>query len=307
MKSITEVQRLTAKVSFLEKPEISYLSEGFGNYNYLVQEGNRKYVLRIKKSKEKQFSDSLEREYIFLKYFRTNGIDFCPEVYFYDRKDDFLIESYLEGEKILQKSFSDTQIDLFAAQLYKIFTVDVSGFPTFCLENKCKVFDYVSPLVSLDTYGFKRFEKAKHDGLKQSVQSWIDTKLKENLKYLEAVSENKGVRGFAWGDIQSDVIVKNNDSMYFYDFEHAVISNNFGLSYIKIHGSFNTSQFDYLVERCAFYFNTTVSKLLKEITAEEKITRVNDVVWAAMMWAETEDDTFEKIMEKRMSLAEALY
>jgi hypothetical protein len=65
MESIEEIKKLATKVPFLNKPEISYLSEGFGNYNYFIREGNARYVLRIKKSVEAQFQDSLEREYIF--------------------------------------------------------------------------------------------------------------------------------------------------------------------------------------------------------------------------------------------------
>jgi len=306
MESIEEIKNLATKVPFLNKPEISYLSEGFGNYNYFIREGNARYVLRIKKSVEAQFQDSLEREYIFLKHFKAKGIDFCPEVYFYDDKNNFLIESFLEGEEVEQKDFSSKQIDLFAKQLHEIYRLDVTTFASFCLENKCKEFGYVSPLVSLDTYGFKRFEQAKQDGLNESISTWIDTKLKDNLHYLETVTKQKGSLGFAWGDIQSRVIIGPDESMYFYDFEYATISSSFGLSYIKIHGSFNECQFNYLVERCAFYFETTVSELLDEIEAEEKITRVNDVVWAAMKWAETSDEEFEKITEQRIKLFENL-
>jgi hypothetical protein len=306
MRSIDEIKKLALKVPFLNDPEVFFLSEGFGNYNYTLEEGGKKYVLRIKKSEETQFSDSLEKEYVFLKYFRHKGVNFCPDVYFYDREDNFLIEDFLEGIEVSQNDFSVEQIDLFAKQLQELFALEVSDFPFFAAENQCKKFGYVSPLVSLDRYGFNRFETAKKSGLDAEVSSWINARLKRNRSYLKKMEERKETLGFAWGDIQSRVIVGSEGRMYFYDFEHVAVSNNFGLSYIKIHGSFNDSQFTYLVERCALYFNKTISELLSEITAEENIIRVNDVVWAAMKWAETGDDEFKNTMLKRMKLAEKL-
>jgi predicted Ser/Thr protein kinase len=306
MQSIEEIQKLTLKVSFLKNPTISFLSEGFGNYNYLVQEEGVKYVLRIKKSGEVQFLDSLEREFVFLKYFRSQGIHFCPEVYFYDKEDNFLIESFLEGEEVVQKDFSDKQIDLFAKQLHQLYKLNVPAFTSFCSDNGYREFDWVSPLVSLDTYGFKRFEQAKQSGLNNKMSDWIEPRLKRNLDYLTTVDQKESGIGFAWGDIQSRVIIGNDQRMYFYDFEHVTIANSFGLSYVKIHGSFSDAQFDSLVERCAFHFDSTTEELLAEIAAEETIIRVNDVVWAAMMWSRTGDKKFETTMQERVGLVEKL-
>jgi len=44
---------------------LSFFGEGNGNFNFLVQEGENKCVLRTKKSKEAQFSDSLEGSMFF--------------------------------------------------------------------------------------------------------------------------------------------------------------------------------------------------------------------------------------------------
>jgi hypothetical protein len=280
------------------------MSAGFGNYNYLVQEGNNKYVLRIKKGTETQFSDSLEREYIFLKYFTTKGIDFCPQVYYYDKKDKFLLESFLTGTETAQKDLSHTQIDLFAKQLHRMYSLDVSEFSEFCQENQCQEFGYVSPLESLQTYGFARFERARQLGLETEASAWIETRLNNNLSYLETTQDKNQELGFDWGDIQSNVIIGNDGQMFFYDFEHATISNSFGLCYVKIHGSFTETQFTHLVDRCAFYFDTSTKTLIDQIRSEEIITRVNDVVWAAMMWAETNEMKFKKIMEARINLVE---
>ncbi|MCA9358942.1 phosphotransferase [Candidatus Kaiserbacteria bacterium] len=303
MKSVEEIKRLASKVPFFVNPSVSFLSEGYGNYNYLVQDEGRKYVLRIKKSKETQFKDSLEKEYSFLKYFESQGIKFCPKVFFYDDVDNFLIEEFLEGKEVSQKDFTKSQIDLFARQLHALFRLDVKKFSSFCSENGYKKFGYVNPVDNLKKYGFGRFEEAKKSGLNDAYCYWIESRLNKNLCYLEAQEED-GEVGFAWGDIQSRVIITDDGVMLFYDFEHAVITKSFGLAYIKIHGKFSDQQFDCLVERCAFRFNRTINELLDEIETEERIIRTNDVVWAAMKWAKTKDEKFKNLMLERIKLVE---
>ena len=305
MRSIEDIAILARKVPFLHEPEITFLAEGFGNYNYLVIENGVKYILRIKKSTEVLFVDSLEKEFVFLKYFAAQGITFCPEALYYDYEERFLVEEYLEGVELSQKDFSNEQIDLFARQLHALYQLDVDSFAVFCRENNYQEYEYISPLLSLDVYGFKRFEQAKKLGLRGEESDWIKSHLQSNYESVKS-TEGTTQKGFAWGDVQSSVVLKNGSEMYFYDFEHVGISNGAGLSYIKIHGTFNDVQFAYLVERCAFYFGATTEQLYKQMLLEEKIIKVNDVVWAALQWVETKSDSFEVLLRERMALVEAL-
>tara|TARA_B100001989_G_C24544059_1_gene469517 strand:- start:636 stop:1601 length:966 start_codon:yes stop_codon:yes gene_type:complete len=300
MKSEKELIKLARRSSFIKNPKVSFLAEGFGNENYLLEESGERYVLRLKKSTESQFFDSLEKENSFLKYFEHQGVDFCPKALYFDRDENFLIENYIEGDLVPQRDFSDDQIDVFAQQLHQLFTLSVPGFAIFCEENSLKCFDYVDQIEGLRIYGFNRFNEVKKEKLPKEVVNWIEKTLRENLKYLE--SENENELGFTWGDIQSKLIIDSSGKMNFYDFEHACISNSFGLSYIKIHGSFASKQIDFLIERCAHYFKRSKESLVVDMNANEKIVGTNDAVWAAMKWSATGKREYEDLMYARIDL-----
>jgi len=300
---INKVKKLVIQSSVAKNPNISFLAEGFGNYNYLVEENDEKLVFRIKKNNGGQFDDSLEREYVFLKFFESQGIDFCPKVVYYNKEDNYLIEKFIEGIKISQKDFSNEQIDLFAKQLYELFSLNMDDFYNFCTNNSLRKFHYKSPIQSLKQYGFNRFKEAKKGNIDNQVISWIKEKLDKNLKYLQSL-EDSDKFGFSWGDIQSSVIIDNFGKMNFYDFEYVSIAKSPGLDYIKIHGKFNDEQFDYLVDRYSYYSKQSKKSILKEIIKSEKIIRINDVVWAAMKWAETKENKFKQLTYKRIKLAD---
>ena len=148
-------------------------------------------------------------------------------------------------------------------------------------------------------------EAEKGNTVDQKAIAWMKTKLAANLQSLERL-KNNGVAGFSWGDIQSAVLVERSGKMHFYDFEHASISCSPGLAYVKIHGKFSAEQFNYFLERYALYSHKTKTELSNEIAVEEKIIRVNDVVWAAMQWASTGERQFKRLTYRRMVLADQL-
>ncbi len=303
---MNKIKKLAISSGLVKDPEVSFFAEGYGNYVYLIQENDQKLVLRIKKSNEKQFIDSLEKEYAFLRYFESKGITFCPRALFYNKKDNFLIENFIEGEKISQNDLSNEQIDLFAKQLYDLFQLSSVEFFDFCKNHKLKKFEYSSPIDSLKTYGFKRFNEADKKQIPEDVIVWVQDKLNKNLESLNKRSSRDGHIGFAWGDVQSEMIIDDSGGINFYDFEHARISQSSDLSYIKIHGIFSDSQFDYLIDRYSHYSKKSKKVLLKEINTTEKIIRVNDVVWAVRKWADTQEEEFKKMTYERIKSVEKL-
>lgn len=300
------VINLAKNTSLFKDPTARFLAEGFGNQNYIVEEDGKKYVFRLKKSTETQFLDSLEKEFVFLKYFESCGIDFCPQAIFYDSKENFLVENFLEGTLVSQADFTDEQIDQFAQKLHKLFSLDVDSFFSFCGQNNYKKFPYVDPIASLQQYGFNRLEEARQGNVDEAVLSWLQERLDENLAFLKKRKNNGISLGFSWGDIQSEMIVDTKGGLFFYDFEHVTVSDSFGLSYIKTHGSFSVEQLDFLLERCAKYFNRSKEELVEDMNANERIVKVNDVVWAAMMLATTGDDRYQEVVSKRIDLVKEL-
>jgi len=296
------IKELAVGSLLVKDPRISFLAEGYNHYAYLIEEKSEKLVLKIKKNDEPQFKDTLERKYVFLRYFESKGINFCPKAVFYDNEKKFSIEKLIEGKKISQKDFTEKQIDLFVKQLYDLFSLNVSEFFDFCKEEGFKKFEYENPIESLNRYGFTRLNYAKKGNIPKDAIEWMEDKLDENLQYLSQSDTNIKQLGFSWGDIKSNVFIDDLGNMTFYNFDHVSIAQSPGLAYIKIHGAFNDSQFDYLIDRYSYYFKKDRKTVSEEIIANEKIIRVNDVVWAAMKWAETKEDKFKNLTYERMKL-----
>ena len=47
--NINKIRELIIQSSVVKNPDVSFLAEGFGSYNYLVEENGKKLVFRIKK------------------------------------------------------------------------------------------------------------------------------------------------------------------------------------------------------------------------------------------------------------------
>lgn len=304
MNSLDEIKKLAIDSSLVTNPKVSFLAEGYGNLNYLLEEGDKKLVLRLKKSDEGQFKDSLEREYVFLRYLESKGIYFCPKALFHNKNVNFIIESFLEGKKVLQSDFSDEQIDLLAKQLNELNSLDTYDFSYFCEKYNLQPFQSDHPLESLEKYGLNRFKEAKKGNLPQFIIDWIEKRLDLNLAYLNQQRKTLKHLGISWGDVQWNVIINASGGMYFYDFEHSGITSSSDITYVKIHGKFNPSQLDHFLNRYAHYSGKTRKELDREIEGEERIIRVNDVIWAAMKWTKTGDDKFKDLTEKRIQLVE---
>ncbi len=306
-KNIKNIKKLALGSELFVDPKISFLAEGYGNYNYLIEEGGQKFVLRIKKSKEAQFADSLEREFIFLQYFNQKEINFVPKALYFSRKNNFQIQTFLEGEKVAQKDFTNQQIELFAKQLHELFSLDIDEFYKFCELHGYKIFEKRDQIASLKIYGFNRFKETDKKKIDNSIAEWIKRNLRENHEILKK-SQKRRRYGFLWGDVQGKLIINKNGEMFFYDFEHTRIENGKDLCYIKIHGKFDDNQFAHLVRCYAKYSGEGIENISEEMDQSEKITRVNDVVWAAMKWSKSEDEKdkerFKELTYKRIKLAE---
>ena len=299
------IAEFAIRSSLVKDPKVSFLAGGFGNENYLIQEGDLQYVLRLKKSDESQFRDSLEREYIFLKYYNECGVVFCPKALYFDSRDNYLIESFLPGKLTLLKDFTNEQVDQFARQLASLFHLSVPDFYVFCTKNNLRKYKQEDPISLLQKYGFERLAEAKRYGFSGESAAWLEGSLNENLEYFENQSVTAEL-GFSWGDVQSSLIIGPGDEMYFYDFEHTVISDFNDLAYIKIHSGFDSRQLEYFVERCAKYLNRSTDSLIFSMNASEKAIRTNDAIWAAWQWSQTGDASFEQMLHERIALVKGL-
>jgi len=92
-----------------------------------------------------------------------------------------------------------------------------------------------------------------------------------------------------------------NDKIWMIDWEFAAISYGHELAYSKIHSYPTPDQFEFSVKKYASHSGLKEQILYNEIVLEEKVTRVNDVIWAAMKWGENKKDKNESIKYKELT------
>lgn len=290
----------------LKNPKISYLDSNSDNYVYLIEDGKKKYVLKLKKKDEKQFANSLEKEYIILKYFEEKKLNFISNTYYHNLENNYLIQQYLIGDEVFQKDFDDKQIDTFAKQLYKIFSLSVDDFYEFCEKNSFKKYKVQDTYENFKIYGQNRFLEVEEKIIGSKKYNWIKKKLDENMDLINKSKELKKKIGFNWGKIQNKVLIDSKNHMSFFDFEHVKISDSNELAYIKIHSDFSKKQFKKLVESYSKYSKIKIDDLYDEINFNEKIIRLNDVIWSAMKYSKNKNLKYETMLNNRIELFKKL-
>ena len=303
--SYEKIKEIAIDSMVVRSPAVSFLAEGEGNYNYLLEEDGRKLVLRCKKSDEVEFADSLAKEYILLRFLAAAGINNFPKAVHFDATHNVLIESFLAGETILLNELSDAQLQQYVECMHRVFSIDTDALANFCDQEGFPQPPSADLLRSIDVYGTKRLQAAKQGNwpIETEIIAWLEANLQQN--YLLAQQHVDGRKtGLGIGDIQAEIILSESGEIQLFDLEHARYSHSIGLSYLKIHGNFSPEQFKTIVNTYATLSGTPKKELYAYMALEERLTRINDVIWAAMKWAETGEQQYHDLMYLRKAIAE---
>ncbi len=184
---------------------------------------------------------------------------------------------------------------------------DLSSLIYFCKQNKFSLPKPTTELANIKMYGTTRFKKASKTCPDKEVIAWIKTRLEKNIASVR--SRKRRDYHIIWGDIGTNLLV-NKNRLFFIDFEFSGIGIGSELSYIKIHSHLKPSSFKLLVKQYSHFSGVPTKTLYEEIKHEEKITRLNDVIWAAMKWGENrdtpEEEKYQDLTFKRIKLFEKL-
>jgi hypothetical protein len=190
--------------------------------------------------------------------------------------------------------------------LHKIQAVTINQF---CKKNNFIPLKPLSKYNDLKIFGIDRFKKVLSTCPDVSVIKWIKPKLQKNIDTILQERKGKNINHLVWADIGDNILSKGK-KLFFIDFEFARIGYSSELAYIKIHSHPTASIFRHLIKSYSLYSEIPETKLYEEISQEEKIIRVNDVIWAAMKWGECKNTELEKkykeLTFKRMKLYEKI-
>jgi hypothetical protein len=305
--TIEFVKDVTQTAQVMRNPSVSFLAEGHGNYNFLLQEDDRKLIFRFNKNAEPQFVNSRITEHTILRYFHAVGITCCPNAIYLDDTHPVLIESYLEGKEVTLDQLTNTQLQQYITTLHQVFSLKPNDLKRFCEQEG---FPDLPPAGSIPEavtiYGHNRLQVAKTGAwqVEPTILNWLQERLDKNMKIAKSLQQPNLV-GVSLGDLQSHVIVSSTGDVQFFDFDHACYSHSIGLGSLDTLNTLSPEQFAFVVHCYAELTQTPVHKLQQQITMEKQLTLINDVTWAAMQWAQTGKEQYKTLTYQRKRIAEA--
>lgn len=287
--------------------EIELIKQGHNRSVYSISNGEgKKYIVKIG-NENKDLGAANLNDVRSQNFLVEMGCAFIPKAFFWDETDDYYVETFVGDVDINFNDLSETELDTLAKQLAFVHEIPATKYQQFCEDHGFEIPEIITPIKDLEIYGFDRFKIVKQLNTDQNIINWLDEHLKESRE--EAGKHDYSIEKahMKWGDIGEN-LRKDENGLYFVDWEFSKPGFGSELAYIKIHSHLSPEKFNFLKSRYAKHSGMTERELDDEITMVEKITRVNDVVWAAMKWvqAKTSEDIekYKELTSKRISLAE---
>jgi aminoglycoside phosphotransferase (APT) family kinase protein len=287
----------------LRDPDIVEKREGEGNHNYIVRDGNAKYVLRA----SKEISDSLlENERKALEFLEQEGVENVPRVIRFESREDgdLLLETYV-GEKDLDaEDFTGTLVRDLARLLAEIHSIPLERWEEFTGEEAEAVKNleqvYLEDFAEWSKEPYREYLKRADSPRGDILELFEKQKeLVDNLDFDIEVPQR-----LTHGDVAFNIRA-SGDEVFLVDWEfcHAGYPANEVL-YFFIHEDLDESQREifldeYRKHRELVGFNET-KKFYEQFLA------FNDMIWAANR-VEQGEEQHQELLEDRMERLENMY
>ncbi len=283
--------------------KVELIKSGNNRSTYLLESKSGKKLILKKSHAKNDLPFSSLNDVRVQTFIKSLGYDFVPEIIFCDKGNEYFIEAYVGEENIKVNDMSDELLEVFAKQLAEVHKQTFSQYQEFCKKNDFEVPKAILPEESLKIFGFNRFEIVEKLCEDKEVVNCLKGQLNANLELLRKNKTSVDSAHLLWGIIGNEMRF-SGDKIYFVGWEFSRVGNGSELSFMKIHSGINENVLKKIIALYSKYSGKTEEELYEEIKIEEKITRVNDAIWATMKWceSETEEDkekykelTFERL------------
>lgn len=283
---------------------VSLIKNGYNREVYLLKVGAEKFVIKVG-IENGDIGVIKMNDVMALTFLESVGCDFVPRIVYSNKKNSVFIETYVGKEDIAFDYLTRDQLDAFARQLVCIHGVGAKEYLDFLKNNHLGVLRVETVTNKLETYGFGRFEIVKKLCSDRYVVNWIEDNLNTNLAIVKNISEEKKLH-LNWGDIGDNLRQDESGRLFFIDWEFSGLGFGSEMAYIKIHSHLGKPKFKYLVDRYLYHSGLSELEIRNDINLFERITRVNDVVWAAMKWSQAsslvDKQKYRQLTYKRIDL-----
>ena len=296
-------EKLNLTNEYFRDKKVSLVKRGVKRAVYfLVNKKNEKHIAK-KINNTKDLSSTNINDIISQNFITSMGYNFVPKIISYDSEHDIHIESFVGDRNIPLKDLGKKQLDIFAKQLSVIHKLPIEKYYEFCLERGFDEPKITSSIDSLKIFGYDRYKIVKKSCPDDGVKKWIEVNLHRNLVILKNSPQTKP--HLTWGEIGEN-LRQGKSGLYFIDWEFSELGYGNELAYIKIHSHLSPEKFKYLVASYADSSGKSIKSIMADIDREERLTRVNDVIWAAMKWCQSktaEDiNKYKTLTYKRIGL-----
>lgn len=299
--SLLRLQQFISSRTRFARAHILLMKSGHNRDIYLLKKGGQSYVARVE-NKEKDIASSVETEIKTLRFLRTQGITFVPEVLAINRPRTISIETYV-GKPVHVCDLTFPQIDILMKQIVMVRNISYHAFVKYCNAHSFTPPRKTSQSDDVQVFGTDRFKKVKTLCPSTKVIRWIGPRLAKSVR---AAKNVRGKYTLWWGDISDNVCIGAEGGLFFVDWEFAryASGDTTELIFYRENSAATAKSFAYALGRFALYSGISTKKLSEEITRGSKRTNVNDVIWTAMKWGEhvgtSEEAFYRKLTVKRM-------
>jgi len=276
----------------IKNPVISELSSGNNYQSFLIVDNNYKYVLRLplKKSNSK---NRLEKAYLVLKFVEDGGFNFSEKAVFFDKKNSFLLSTYISGKEVSIRDLNQNQLSNFIEKIIGLKKLNFNKFNNLQKKNKLSLNILENPI---DRLSLLKKERIKFIQKNKKVLTnnqidfsnlicWID----DNFSFLQNFYKTKKYKKadlfFDHGDVAGANIIINKNNLFFIDWDNAKFTHDLGFSLANTlfySGSFSKKFID---EFLSLYFKKIKTNLDKKIFSEEFNFGFKLIVFSGVLWS----------------------
>jgi aminoglycoside phosphotransferase (APT) family kinase protein len=249
------------------------------------------------------------------------GYPYAPRAVYAD--PELLVTTFAEGNvfETVAKESPEVQKQAMltlAGALLTTRTVSVESYKEACQAAQVSP-RFSSPQRDFQTFALDRFQEAQRYVPAHPVASWLEPRIAACQRLFPEAPENTNDTGMlSHGDPnQHNILIADGHKLTLIDWEHARFIQHlpewadFDLGYLFIHTPLTRPFRDDMVRHVAAQAAVPVPILETAIRNHTQVTRLGDVIWAYMKYAQTaathvdKAGTYLKLAAERMALYDA--
>lgn len=287
-----QVLKILISEKVLKNPKIKQLSSGNNYQTFLINEARDKYVLRLL-NKKASANNRLEKAFVVLRFVEQEKINFAEKAIFFDKKNSFLLSTYISGKELSVSDLRPEQLMEFIKKIVTLRNLSFSKFVNLQNEHKAKFEILENPIDRLSFLKDSRIKYLKankaileNNGISfSSLSVWIN----DNFSILQEAYKLKKYEKedifFDHGDASGANIILTKDALFFIDWDNAKFTQDLGFSLANLFFSASIFSRKYISSFLSLYLDLANIKMKKGELYQEVTVAFKLIIFSGALWA----------------------